>query len=130
MMKCGTFIENSMINIFLEKSYAKGVGKLKNHTQNVLKKIVQTLQKIKIEYISGSLFLFKVHKNILNLSCWSLAFIILMLFQKKRSGFSLASCLFFSIIFEEKYLSCFILLMDQILWALCLYSLRYWAIYV
>ena len=40
MMKCGMFIENSMINIFLEKSYAKGVGKLKNHTQNVLKKIV------------------------------------------------------------------------------------------
>ena len=40
MMKCGTFIENSMINIFLEKSYAKGVGKVKNHTQNVLKKIV------------------------------------------------------------------------------------------
>ena len=39
-MKCGKFIENSMINIFVEKSYAKGVGKVKNHTQNVLKKIV------------------------------------------------------------------------------------------
>ena len=55
---------------------------------------------------------------------------ILSFFRKiKRSG-KQSPCLIFCIIFEEKYLSCYILLIDQISVSGYLYFVRYWAICV
>ena len=69
--------------------------------------------------------------NTLKLSCRPLAFTSYKAFlkNKKRSGTSLPASLYY-MIFEEKYLSCYILLPDQISLSDCFYLVTYWIIYV
>ena len=51
-------------------------------------------------------------------------------FDFLEKGLWIVSPLHFAFDFSKKYLSFYILLIDQILLSDCLYSLRYWAIYV
>ena len=85
--------------------YNFGKKFLKNHTQNVVEKLFQTLfWKIKIEHISGSIlwsfinFVFIVsqvedYRNLLKLSCRPLAFTSSKAFlkSKRRSGTSIST---------------------------------------
>ena len=56
--------------------------------------------------------------------------LILSFFEEWKDVWSQSPCLIFCIIFEEKYLSCYILFIDQIWLSSCLYFVRYWAICV
>ena len=103
----------------------------------------QTLfKKIKIEHISGSIFwsfiyfVFIVcqvegYRNWLKLSRRPLAFISNKVFLKKeKEVWNQSTSLIFSMVFEEKYFSCYIILSDQISMSGCLNFVRYWAICV
>ena len=70
------------------------------------------------------------HRDILKLSCKHLLFLPHMKFFKKiKGGLELVShALFFCIIFEGNYFSCYILVIDQVSLSGCLYFVRYWAI--
>ena len=54
---------------------------------------------------------------------WPIAFILDKPILEKKRGLELVSCLIFCMVFEEKYLSCYILLTDQISLPDCLYFL-------
>ena len=45
--------------------------------------------------------------------------------KHKMKSRSKSSCLFFAMVFEEKYISCYILLPDQVSLSCCLYFVRY-----
>ena len=71
----------------------------------------------------------EVNQNLLKVWYWPFVFTLYKAFwkNKNRSGTSLPSS-FFRMIFEEKYLSRYILSTDQILLPDCMYFLIYWAI--
>ena len=127
-MKFCQLIEYNMRNIFL-----------KNNSQNVVEKLFPDpflksqnwayfwINNFKVLYS----FFFNVcqvegYQNILKLSCTSLAFTSYEAFlqNKKRSGTRLP------VSFSKWYFSCSILLTDQISLSVCLYFVRYRAIYV
>ena len=77
-------------------------------------------------------FQFEGFRNILKQSCRPLAFISNkdLIFIKHKEVWKQPPCLIFYMGFEEKYLSCYILLTVQISLSGCLYLLIYWLIYV
>ena len=94
----------------------------------------QTFFSVSQSQILYSFFLLYVqiedYQNILKLRQWSLSCTSYKAFlKKKKKGFELFY-LIFRIVFQAKYFSCYILLMDWISWVDCFYFLRYWAICV
>ena len=127
-MKFGQLIEHNMRNTFL-----------KNHTQDVVEKLFpDSFRKSRnLVYLwISSLKFYAVclynwpscYQNILKLNCRSHAFTSYKVFlkNKRRSGTSLIFCM----IFEGKYLSFCILLIDQISLCGSHYFLRYWPVCV
>ena len=55
-------------------------------------------------------------------------YLIKSFFKKQKEVWNQSPGLIFSMIFEEKYIYCYILLPDQISMSSCLYFVRYWAI--
>ena len=132
-MKFGQLIECNLRIIFLEKSYTNMVEKL----------VPDPILKIKFEHISGSViesftqFVFIVcqvegYRNIDHLQLQTTCFYLILsfLFLKKKEVWNQSLCLIFHMLFEEKYFSCYILLIDQVSLSGCLYFVRYWAICV
>ena len=116
-MKVGQLIENDTENMFLEKSYTKCGGK------------------------TSPIFFSKISKLIISLNQWSkvlcslfslnvqvegrpLAFTSYKAFLKSKKRSGTGPCLIFCIMFEEKQLSCYVLLIDQISLFGCLYLVR------
>ena len=106
-----------MRNVFFEKSCTNCCGETSPRPFSEKLKL-----KISLNQQSKGLILFffivcqvEGYENILKLSCRPLAFTSQQTFlkNKKRSCISLP-CLFFRIIFKEKYFSYYILLIDQV----------------
>ena len=70
------------------------------------------------------------YRNIFKQSCRLLAFTSYKdLFLIKQKEFWIYfPCLNFFMIFEEKYFSCYVLLIDQVSSSGCLYFVRYWVV--
>ena len=130
-MKFGQLIEYNMRKIFL-----------KNHTQNVVDKLFPDsfLKSQNWAYLwMNSLTFYTVcfycmsswglSIYVLKLSCGPLTFTsnITFLKNKNRSGTSLPAP-FSAWFLRKKYLSCYILLTDQLSLSGCYYFVRYWAI--
>ena len=121
-----------MRNIFLEKSLAKCVGELvpdpflKNENWAYL-----WTNYIKFFTVCFCCMpnwgLSKYIKTNLQTTC---LYHILSFFKKQKEVWNQSPCLIFSIIFEEKYFSSYILLIDQVSSSDCLYIARYWALSV
>ena len=116
-------IQYNMRNIFFKK----------NHTQNVVEKPFpnpflknQNRAYLWITYVQVVFIACQVqgYRSILKLSCWPLAFTSYKAFFKKKTKrvLKLVSLPHLGMIFGENYLSCCILLTDQISLSTCLYS--------
>ena len=132
-MKLGQLIGYNKKNIFLEISYTEYGGETSPRPFFKKSKLSIYLdQQSKVLY---SLYLLhtklRVNRNILKLSWRSLAFNSYKAFLKKQKEvWNQCPCLIFSMILEEKYLSWYTLLTDQISLSGCFYFVRYWGICV
>ena len=131
-MTLGQLIEHNMRNIFLETSYTKCGGETTPRPFSKRAKLSISLDHLSKQSFEHFVFIaYQVvdYRNILILSCRPLAFRPHKAFlkNKKNSGTSLP---IFCMIFEEKYLSCCILLPAIISLSVCFYFVRYWAICV
>ena len=126
-MKFGQLIKYNLSSIFLKNMVEKLVSdpflKIKlnislDHQPNVLlcSKVLQ------FGFIVCQV---EDYQNILKLSCRPLAFTSYKAFKKQKEVQNQSLCLFFRVIFEEKYFSWYILLSDQITLSGCLYFLKY-----
>ena len=107
----------TFFNIYLIESLLK-------MTKNVFYFILKALFVLEIFKFLSRFFGYKLYKT---LDYWS-GDMLNLNFPKK--GLGLVSPPHLRMIFQENYFSCYILLTDQISLPHCLYSLRYWAIYV
>ena len=113
---------------------------LKNHTQNVMEKLVPDpfIKNQNLAYLwINSLNCYKVYcisksrsTKYIKTSPGHLILPYSKLFWKRRRSLKLVSLLYFLHEFWKKNFSCYILLTDQISLSDCLYFLRYWAICV
>ena len=126
-MKFGQLIVCNMRNILLEQSFTKCGGKTSPRPfSEILKLSISLDQQSKDLY---SLLLFYGYRNISKLNCRPLAFTLSFL-KKQKDVWNQSPSLIFRIIFAEKYLTCYVLLIDQLSLSGCLYFVRYWAIFV
>ena len=118
-------IDYNMENIFLEKSCT-----------NVMKKLFPDSFLKNQNWTSFTQFVFVVcqvegYQNILKLSCRLLAFTShTKLFRKVKRDLELIFLAHFLHDFNEKYISCYIILTDQVSLSGCLSFVRYWTIFV
>ena len=130
-MQFDQLIEYNMRNLFVEKLYTKYGGQT-----------ISRLYNIEIEHISEAmvrsfiLFVFIVckvqgYRNMLKLSCRPFAFTSYKdFFKKQKEVWNQSPCPIFCMVFQEKYLSYYILLTDQIPLSGCFYIIGYWIICV
>ena len=118
-------IDYNMENIFLEKSCT-----------NVMEKVFPDSFLKNQNWISFIQFVFVVcqvegYQNILKLSCRLLAFTShTKLFRKVKRDLELIFLAHFLRDFNEKYISCYIILTDKISLSGCLSFVRYWTIFI
>ena len=120
-----------MRNIFLEKSFTKWSG------ETIPRPFYRKLKLSKFYtvcfYCIPNWWLSKHIVIKMQTICF---YLILSILKKMKRGlelvslFTLTSYLIFCMIFEEKYLSCYILLIDQVPLSGCFSFVRYWAICV
>ena len=128
-MKFDQSMEYNMRNIFLKNHAKNVVGKL--FLDPFLKKqhwayfLINSLKSYKVCFYCMLIWGLSIHiKNKLQTTCFYL--IQSFFFMKVKEVWTWSPCLIFCMIFEEKYFSCYILL----LYSRCLHCVRYLVIYV
>ena len=121
-----------MINIFLEKSCAKCGGEtIARPSSKNWKLDIFPIDGLKFYtccfYFMPNWRLFKYIDVKLQTLCFCL---ILSFLKNKKEVWNYSPFLIFCMIFEEKHLSCYVLLTVQISLPGCLFFARYWAIRV
>ena len=131
-MKFGQLIECNMRNMFLEKSYTKYCEE--TSPRRFSEKLKLNLSLDKQSKVLYSLFLlygkFRAFKIYCNSAADHLLSPYIKLFQKNKQIWNQSPCFIFCIIFEEKYSSCHIPLIDRISLFGYLYFGRYLGICV
>ena len=122
--------EYNMRNIFHEKSYAKCGGQtipgpfFKN--QNWVYLWINSVKFYTVCFCCmPSWGLSKFIETKLQITCF---YLILRLFKKTKRGLELVPLPHFLHDFKDKYLSCYIILTDQISLSDCFYFVKYWTV--
>ena len=119
IMKFGQLTEYNMINVFLEKSFTKYGGTIPRPFPEKSKLNISLVQQSKVLYnLNFIVCHVEGYRNILKLICRPLASTSSKAFLRNKKMLQnktkLVPCLIFCIDVKKKYISCYILLTDQI----------------
>ena len=131
-MKFSQLIEYNMRNIFFEKSYTKFGGETSPRPFFAKLKLSISLdQKPKalclLFQLYAKLRVIEIFETKLQTTCF---YLILRFFKREKDLWNQSPCLILCIFVKEKYLSCYILLIDQVPLTSCLHFVKYLTICV